>query len=237
MRLLVTRPEPDAERTAIALRVQGHAVTIAPLLQLETLADAELGAGPWAAILVTSANAARAIAAHKRVAELRPLPVLAVGGRSADAMRSAGFADVSSAEGAANDLTRLVSERLKHGEPLLYLAGADRSSDIAADLAAQNFVVRTAVVYRAVQADALPAAAAEVLRGGIDGVLHFSPRSAEAYVNATRAAGLSEAVIKNLVHFCLSLGVAQPLTEAGAADIRIARAPSEAALLDLIPAA
>ena len=116
----------------------------------------------------------------------------------------------------------LSAARLKHGEPLLYLAGADRSSDIAADLAAQNFVVRTAVVYRAVQADALPAAAAEVLRGGIDGVLHFSPRSAEAYVNATRAAGLSEAVIKNLIHFCLSLGVAQPLTEAGAADIRIA---------------
>ena len=176
------------------------------------MADAELGAGPWAAILVTSANAARAIAAHKRVAELRALPVLAVGERSADAMRSAGFADVSSAEGAASDLTRLASERLKHGEPLLYLAGADRSSDIAADLAAQNFLVRTVVVYRAVQANALPAAAAEVLKGGIDGVLHFSRRSAEAYVNATRAAGLSEPAIKKLVHFCLSAQVAEPLT-------------------------
>lgn len=236
MRVLVTRPEPDAERTATGLRACGHTVTIAPLLHVETLADAELGSGPWAAILVTSANAARAIAAHKRVAELRPLPVLAVGERSADAMRSAGFADVSSAAGAANDLTKLVAERLKHGEPLLYLAGADRSEDIATDLAAQNFLVRTVVVYRAVRANALPAAAAEVLKGGIDGVLHFSRRSAEAYVKATLAAGLSEAAIKKPVHFCLSGGVAQPLTEAGAVDIRIARAPSEAALLELIPA-
>ena len=127
MRFLVTRPEPDAERTAKTLRSQGHAVTIAPLLRVETLENVEIGAGPWAAILVTSANAARAIAAHKHVAELRALPVLAVGERSADAMRSAGFADVSSAEGAAGDLTGLAAKRLKRGDLLLYLAGADRS--------------------------------------------------------------------------------------------------------------
>jgi uroporphyrinogen-III synthase len=236
VRLLVTRPLPDAERTAAALRTNGHAVTITPLLHVETLADAELGAGPWAAILVTSANAARAIAGHKRVAELRVLPVLAVGERSAAAMRSAGFTDVSSAEGSASDLTRSAAERLKHGEPLLYLAGADRSADIAADLAAQNFLVRTVVVYRAVQAHVLPEAAAEVLKGGIGGVVHFSRRSAEAYVNVTRSAGLSEPAVKKPAHFCLSAQVAEPLVKAGAGDIRIAQEPTEPALLALIPA-
>jgi len=236
VRLLVTRPEPDAERTSAALRAKGHIVTVAPLLRVETLADAELGAGPWAAILVTSANAARVIVAHKRVAELRGLPVLAVGEPSADAMRSAGFADVTSAEGSASDLTRLATERMKHGELLLYLAGADRSSDIAADLAAQNFLVRTVVIYRAVQEKALPAAAADVLKGGIDGVLHFSRRSAEAYVNATCSPGMSERAIKQLVHFCLSAQVAEPLTQAGAIDIRIAREPTEPALLVLVAA-
>jgi uroporphyrinogen-III synthase len=236
VRLLVTRPLPDAERTAAALRTNGHAVTIAPLLHIETLADAELGAGPWAAILVTSANTARAIAGHKRIAELRALPVLAVGERSAAAMRSAGFTHLSSAEGAASDLTRSVAERLKHGEPLLYLAGADRSADIAADLAAQNFLVRTVVVYRAIQADVLPEAAAEALKGGIGGVVHFSRRSAEAYVNVTRSAGLSEPAVKKPAHFCLSAKVAEPLVKAGAGDIRIAQEPTEPALLALIPA-
>jgi uroporphyrinogen-III synthase len=234
--LLVTRPQPDAERTASALRAKGHAVTIAPLLHMETLADAELGAGPWAAIVVTSANAARAIVAHKRFAELRELPVLAIGAHSAQAMRSAGFANVSSAEGAATDLTRLAAERLKHGEPLLYLAGADRSSDIAGDLASQNFLVRTVVIYHTVQEITLPAVAAEVLKGSVDGVLHFSRRSAEAYVNATRSAGLSELAIKKLMHFCLSAQVAEPLTQAGAVSVHIAQEPTERALLSLLAA-
>ncbi|MGB7100231.1 MAG: uroporphyrinogen-III synthase [Xanthobacteraceae bacterium] len=236
MRLLLTRPEADAERTAAALRIRGHTVAIASLLRIEPLPDAEIGAGPWAAILVTSANAARAIAAHKRLAELQALPVLAVGERSAQAMRAVGFADVSSAEGAASDLTRLAAERLKRGAPLLHLAGADRSGDIAADLAAQNFLVRTAVVYRAVPANVVPPAATEALADAIDGVLHFSRRSAETYVNLTRHAGLAEPALKKPAHFCLSAQVAEPLAQAGAVDIRIAREPTEAGVLALVPA-
>ena len=201
MRLLVTRPQPDAERTAAALRARGHAAVVAPLLRIEPVDDVELGSGPWAAILVTSANAAAAIARHQRFTELKALPVLAVGERSAQAMRDVGFADVISAGGGAGDLTRLAAERLKQGAPLLYLAGAERSGDIAGDLAAQNFTVRTAVVYRALAADALPHAAAEALAAGIDGVLHFSRRSAEAYVKAVQAAGLTDSGIKNLCIF------------------------------------
>ena len=40
MRLLVTRPEPDGERTAQALRARGHAVVLAPLLRTEPVAFA-----------------------------------------------------------------------------------------------------------------------------------------------------------------------------------------------------
>jgi len=166
VRLLVTRPEEDAERTAASLRARGHSVVVAPLLHIEALPDAEIGSGPWAAILVTSANAAFAIARHPRGAELKNVPVLAVGERSAQAMRAAGFAEVISAGG---DLARLAAERLKQGVPLLYLAGTDRSGDIAGDLRAQNYTVRTAVIYHAVAATALPRAAAEALAGGIDG--------------------------------------------------------------------
>ena len=78
VRILLTRPEPDAQRTAAALRAQGHDVITAPLLRIEPAADAQIGEGPWAAILITSANAASAVAAHTRVAPLRALPVLRV---------------------------------------------------------------------------------------------------------------------------------------------------------------
>ena len=156
MRLLLTRPEPDAQRTAAALRQRGHTVIIAPLMRIESLSDAEIGVGPWAAILITSANAAHAIAAHPRKKALAGVPVFAVGDRSAQAMRDSGFADVSSADGGVGDLARLVGERMTPGSSLLYLAGAERSGDLAAKLGTRNFAVQTTVVYRAVAAARLP---------------------------------------------------------------------------------
>jgi uroporphyrinogen-III synthase len=236
VRLLLTRPEPDAQRTAAALRAQGHDVVAAPLLRIAPVTDAQIGDGPWAAILITSANAADAIAAHARVTPLRALPVFAVGQRSAEAVAAAGFADVTSADGNVTDLARLVAARMQPAAPLLYLAGEDRSGDLAGNLRAHGFAVETIIVYRAVAATGLLPVAAEALSSGIDGVLHFSRRSAEAYVNAARAAGMLANALKP-VHFCLSAQVAEPLAQAGTADIRVAERPSEAALLALIAAA
>ena len=235
MRLLLTRPEPDAQRTAAALRAQGHDVVIAPLLSIVPIADAPIGVGPWAVILITSANAAPGVVAHTRVTQLRTLPVFAVGRRSAEAMAAVGFADVTSADGNVSDLVQLVAARLQPAARLLYLAGEDRSGDLAGDLRARGFAVETTMIYRAIAATGLPSAAADALASGIDGVLHFSRRSAEAYVDAARAAGMVSNAL-NLIHFCLSAQVAEPLAQAGAADIRVAERPSEAVLLALIAA-
>ena len=122
MRLLVTRPEPEGEETAARLRARGHEVLVAPLLRIEAAADAELGAGPWSGIVMTSRNAARAIGQHPRFAELRGLPVFAVGRRTAEAARAVGFSDVLSADGDADDLVRMIlARRAAIGGPLLYL--------------------------------------------------------------------------------------------------------------------
>jgi uroporphyrinogen-III synthase len=236
VRLLLTRPEPDTQRTAAALRAQGHDVIIAPLLRIVPIADASIGAGPWAAILITSANAAPTVAVHARVTQLRTLPVFAVGRRSADAMAAAGFADVTSADGNVSDLARLVAARMPPAARLLYLAGEKRSGDLAGELRAHGFVVEITTIYRAIAATGLPPAAAEALASGIDGVLHFSRRSAEVYVDAARAAGMVANALKP-IHFCLSAQVAEPLAQAGAADIRVAEPPNEALLLALIDAA
>src|SRR6185369_10963377 len=156
MRLLVTRPEIDAMRTAQTLRARGHNVIVVPLLSMQTI-DADF-AGPYGAVLMTSANAARAIAAHARAAELRALPVYAVGSRTAEAARASGFANVASADGALVDLVRSVAARFS-GSPtrLLYLAGQDRAADLAAELGAHGIAVDTVVTYRAVAAESLPA--------------------------------------------------------------------------------
>jgi uroporphyrinogen-III synthase len=233
VRLLLTRPEPDAERTAAALRERGHAVVIASIMRIEPLPNVEIGPGPWAAILVTSANAAHAISTHEHRPALVRVPVFAVGDRSAQAMRAAGFADVTASGAGVDDLARFVAARLPPNASLLYLAGEDRAGDLAGELRAKGFTVEIVVAYRAVAAQILPQAATDALAGGIDGVLHYSRRSAEAYVNAARAAGVLKSALKP-VHYCLSSQVAEPLTRAGAATIRIAARPLEAALIELI---
>jgi uroporphyrinogen-III synthase len=235
LRLLLTRPRPDAERTADVLRARGHVVHVAPLLRTQTVAAA-LGEERFVAVAMTSANAARALAAHPERAQLTRLPLYAVGCRTAAAARAAGFTDIESARGDLSALALLIGARCPRG-PLLYLAGADRAGDLAALLSPQGVTVRTLVVYRAVAADRLPYAAATALRqGGIDGVLHFSRRTAEAYLACARAAALLAQALAP-VHYCLSDRVSDPLAAAGAGRIAVAARPRESALLALIPPA
>ena len=234
MLILITRPEPDGERTAQALRARGHEVLLAPLLTIETLA-ADVGVPPWAAVLMTSANAARAVAAHAQRNEIVRAPAFTVGDRSADAARAVGFTDVTSASGDAHDLIRLVADRVTdHKTPLLYLAGADRAADVAGALTAQGFTVRTAVAYRAVAATTLPDDAAAALKADrLDAVLHFSARTAAAFLDVARgSAALDKAL--SCQHYCLSPSGASRLQAAGAGRVTTAQRPDEAALLDLV---
>jgi uroporphyrinogen-III synthase len=233
MRLLVTRPEPDAARTAQVLRARGHAVLVAPLMRVEAI-DAEFG-GPWTAVVLTSARAARALSAPRRDSAIFRVPAFTVGERTAEAARAAGFTEVVSADGALRELVRLVAARCAgRGARLLYLAGEDRAGDLAGDLAAHGIAVRTVAVYRAVAADALFPDVSQALSGGrIDAVLHYSARSAATLLRLAEAAGVLNALL-SVAHYCLSADVAAPLRVRGAARIEVAASPREAALIDLV---
>jgi uroporphyrinogen-III synthase len=69
-------------------------------------------------------------------------------------------------------------------------------------------------------------------RGTLDGVLHFSKRSAETYIDCAERAGILERALKPL-HYCLSRQVAAPLGAVGA-PTQVAPRPEEAALIDLV---
>ena len=234
MHLLVTRPGTEAERTADILRARGHVVTVAPVLKVETIADAGFGAGPYAAIVMTSANAARVIAGHERRAELLRLPVFTVGRHTAEAVRAAGLDDVISADGGAPELVRLIAAKLQgSGASLLYFAAQERSSDLAGALKAYGIAVETVVVYRTVPSPGLAQDLRAVLDDGLDGVLHYSRRSAETLLRLAERAGARDAVL-GLAHYCLSEEVARPLRAAGAARVQVGTDPDETALLGLI---
>jgi uroporphyrinogen-III synthase len=234
MRLLVTRPRAEALRTAAELTLRGHQALLAPVLTIEPAA-AQFDPASFDAIIMTSGNAARALAAHPAFRHSRALPVFAVGGQTAQGARDVGFFEVVSAEGDAADLLALVRARWgSRGGRLLYLAGNDRSRDLAAELAVNKIHVETAVIYSANAAARLPDEAEHAIRNGsVEGVLHYSRRSAAIFLDCTDAAGLS-APAQPLIHYCLSPRAAEPLSARGFNGIRIAPHPDEAALLDLI---
>jgi uroporphyrinogen-III synthase len=234
MRLVVTRPQLDGDRAAATLRANGHEVLVAPLMRAEPVA-ADL-AGAFAGIVITSANAPRAIANHSRIGTFLSLPVFAVGQRSAESARESGFRDVTSADGDARDLVGLIAARCGNSAaPLLYLAGRDRTADVAGTLATHGVKVHTAVVYRAVALPYPPALIEALKAREVDAVLHFSARSAENYLAGARDAGLLAAALAPR-QLCLSAHVAEPVSAAGTANVSIAARPDEAALFALLDA-
>lgn len=231
MRVLVTRPLPDGERTAGALRGRGYDVLMAPLMQVKSIA-ADL-AGDWSGVIISSANAVRALA-PRQIASLNKLPLFAVGQRSADAAREAGFTNVGSADGDAGDLIRLVASQGDKSATYLYLAGEDRAADVEGELVKRGIKTRTAIVYQNVTQAYPPELVGALRNRKIDAALHFSRRSAENYVNGAKAAGLGP-MAWSPQHFCLSAQVAEPLRAAGVGRIAVAPEPNEAALLAILP--
>lgn len=152
MRVLVTRPEPAAAKTAAALECLGHEPVFLPLMQathqLEAFASAPL---PGTTVLaVTSAEAMRALEACSKEASRHflSLPVFAVGHATARAAHEAGFETVSVADGDGLSLAkRLIATRDPKAK-ILYLTGTPRSSDFEAALADAGCTVEIRECYR-----------------------------------------------------------------------------------------
>lgn len=232
MYVLVTRPEPAAERTAAALVARGHKAWKVPLLQIEPVA-ADLSGG-WGGVIVTSANAP---AAAKANSALLKLPAFAVGERTAEAARAGGFANVSSAGGDVRDLLRVLRDRKADARvPLLYLAGEDRAADLIGELAANGIVAEMRVVYRVAAASFPDELVAALESGDVQAVMHFSKRSAENYLAGAVEADIAEPALR-VRHYCLSAQVAAPLQAAGAKRVAIAPRPEETVLIELLPLA
>jgi uroporphyrinogen-III synthase len=235
VRILITRPIEEAERTATRLRSLGHDTLIAPVLRIEPLPDAAFGKGPWNAVLMTSGNAARALMTHARRAELVALPAFAVGRQTADAAKLAGFSEVVSADGDGADLVRLIAAKIAdRTQPLLYLAGSDVARDLAGELAMHGLKVETVVLYRASAANAFSdEISAAIRKSDIDSAVHYSRRSTAIFVDCAKSGDLLRE-IKAMTHVCLSDRAAEPLRDIGATRIRVARKPEEGALIDLL---
>lgn len=228
--VLVTRAETDAEKTLSALRAQGFEALGAPVLQLELLPQADLS-GTFGGVVITSANAIRAIARMPDHIALIHLPLYAVGERSAALARLSGFAQAMEAGLDARALADFIRRHDSGALPLLYLAGADLSFDLESDLKHASITIETRVVYRMAPvtqwADDIVAA---IKANAPQAVLHYSARSARQFATLAAQHDLMPQLTRAL-QVCLSDQVAEPLRQAGFARIKVASQPQEEALI------
>ncbi|MCC0016176.1 MAG: uroporphyrinogen-III synthase [Rhodobiaceae bacterium] len=240
MRIVVTRPLPGAQRTANRLAAAGHDVLLAPMIEVRMLSPA-LPAADFQALLLTSANAAHAaglLCKSRGTENSAAHAVFAVGERTAEAAREAGFTDihVPSTPGGADVLAAFVARHVKPGGgALLYVSGRDTTGDLDAQLERRGYTVNRVIGYAAEQATRFPEAVAESLaQDRVDAVLFYSARTAQAFFRAAsdQTAALARAKTRFL---CLSPAIAAMLPdEIPAERVLVAESPDESALLACI---
>jgi len=232
MRILVTRPIEDAERTAAALRARGHEAIVSPLTEIRFTDGPEISLEGVQAILATSANGVRALA--QRTAH-RDLPVFAVGPQTTLAARAAGFTDVRDADGNAADLAETVSRWLDPRQgTLVHAAGREHRGELATSLESAGFTVRTEVLYEAIPAaEFTPDAKTALATANLDAVTLFSPRGATIFAGLVQQAGLSQAC-HTLTAICISPAAASALEPLKFAQIRVANRPNQDSMLALL---
>jgi uroporphyrinogen-III synthase len=223
VRLLVTRPEPDASETAARLRALDIEAVVDPLLLFRTLTTTLPPADGFAALAITSANALRALSDRGEIPRFQTLPVYTVGNRSAALARELGFAQVVSADGNIDDLIALLADAGVDG-PVLYPTARQQAGDLAKALAPHGVMVITSAVYEMIPATELSADISAV-----DGALFYSRRTAETF---TRLAP-NETDRARPGMLCLSEAVAAPLIAAHFVRVSLADHPSEEAMMTL----
>ena len=143
-RILVTRPEPGASRTAARLAQAGYESAVLPLTKIAPL-DFTLPKGPFDAVIVTSAQALRSV----KVDPLLPFALFAVGQTTAEAAKKAGFTDIRTAGGSVSSIAELVQTSAMPPARLLYLCGKVRRPELEAVLTGAGFRVSAVETYDA----------------------------------------------------------------------------------------
>lgn len=237
-RVLVTRPEPDASHTARRLEAAGFAPLLLPLFETHSLfvdggsiPDA-IGPDAIGAVAVTSANAIRH-APPELIERLAAQPCFAVGEKTAEIARAAGFPRVTEGPGDADALARTIMAAGPTG-PVVYLCGRVRRPAFEEMLGHAGIPVKAIETYDIVRIeDALDRANPALGGLPVDAALLYSAVAAEALTDVIGQPELAD-LFENTEFLCLSARVADALRGNVRSKILIATEPTEDALLSLL---
>ncbi|GGB54022.1 uroporphyrinogen-III synthase [Blastomonas aquatica] len=217
-RIIVLRPQPGATATAQALRAAGHHPLVTPLFVIEQVAWTPADASAYDALLVGSANVFRH--GGPALADLKDLPVYAVGGKTSRMALDLGFRVRGQGTGGLAALLPMLAE---DGHlHILRLAGEDH-----VDLPDSRLAIDTRIVYRS-RALPMPDTLRDALAQPAVVLLH-SARAAEHFSSLVDAARLDRGAI-SLALFAPAL---VDVAGEGWAAVRVAASTDDRALLDV----
>lgn len=234
--IIVTRPEPDAGTLVAALESLGYHSISMPLFSIEYTVGDDLEMASVQAVLITSANGARALA---QATVQRNIPLITVGPASCEIAQKLGFADCimadSSYGGDAAGLVRYVTERCDaSGGTLWHVSGSEVAGDVVGELTSKGFDVKRLELYRAMPAKQLHEAVITALeQHKVIAVTLYSARAAQQWIQLVEQHGLKSALVYAKA-VCLSMQVAASLSEHDWQGIHIAHHPTQESLLSLM---
>ena len=233
LRVLVTRPEPGASRTARRLQDAGFQPVVLPLTESVALSvDAGSIPGDAVAVAITSANAVRH-ASKEVITALAALPCHAVGKRTAEAAHKAEFLPVIEGSGDAEGLANSIAAELR-GRTIVYLCGRVRFPAFEQRLEAAGVQVRAVETYDTIPVRYSDETILALLSSQpVDAVLLYSAKAAVAMQVLAKRPALQEAFEKARF-LALSARIATAFGDSAGKAVRIAARPDEEALLALL---
>ncbi|MEM7301711.1 MAG: uroporphyrinogen-III synthase [Pseudomonadota bacterium] len=237
MKILVTRPQPAAQRTADVLRAGGYEPIVDPLLRIEPT-NQIMPVGQFGGLVFTSAEAVCSFTDHKPVADWAGATVFCVGRTTLETAKDAGFGVVQSGDGTARQLAETIAmDPAASKLNFLYVCAETVSFDLAGDLERRGITCSTWPIYRAVVASGFHGSTLEAFeKGEVDAVLLYSARTAKAFSYCVQQAGISD-LVQNVRIFALSRQVADALDPDNSSVVVISKEPTEVSLIEAISGA
>ncbi|WP_117194998.1 uroporphyrinogen-III synthase [Rhizobium terrae] len=236
MRVVVTRPQRSALRTAGRLEGLGHQPVLLPLAKAQhhpQIAEEALKE-PHSAVAVTSGEALRVLVSlGDQLAAHRDEILYAVGDATAKAAADAGFRNVRKGPGTGAGLAEVAAgDEAKPRAPLLYLAGKPRSPKFEDGLLAKELPFVTAEVYEMIPITYDTEGTHRLLCDPpADAVLLYSRETAKLFFDLV--APIAEA-LPRLRILCLSGTISEAVPHEFHRNIKIAVQPDEEGILALL---
>lgn len=231
-KILITRPQEAADRFSKELHGQGFEVLSAPMLVIRALEFDAPDLSPYQALIFTSANGVRSFC--ERV-NGRDFAVYVVGKQTQEEAQDKGFQEIYTANGGTEELVAMIAnEAPDQGRPFLHVRGVDIAKPLDELLEAEGFNVQNLIVYEAdAVAEISPNIVSAIKNSEIEGVMFFSKRTAENFVQLARKNHLLDA-LKSIKALCISAVVLECVQSLQWSETYASDQPDRAGMLALL---